>query len=155
MGTEAGDGLTSAQWREITDAFGAQQLWVLAKPQTPVEKLGAETLRVYLDPKYRVALSVLIEASKKAAVELAEIRLTEKLILCQWLLLKLANNFVSFPDLYDAHSRAMFEMGTLVADGRRFDFAIQVRDRKGHAKVAGASNSARCTAWRRACSRLA
>ncbi len=140
LGDDAGDRLTSDGWRKIKDAFATHQLWVLAKPDVTVAKLGAETLGMYLDEKFAAELTALIERSKAAAVELADIRLTEKLILAQGHMLELANNFVSFPRLYDADRRAMFEMGTLVADGRRFCFALHVIDRKKHAKIATASN---------------
>lgn len=140
LSDDASDRLTSDGWRKIKDTFAAHQLWVLARPDVTVAKLGAETLGMYLDEKFATQLTALIERSKTAAVELAEIRLTEKLILAQGHMLELANNFVSFPRLYDADRRAMFEMGTLVADGRRFCFAAGVLDRKKHAKIAAVSN---------------
>ncbi len=64
----------------------------------------------------------------------------EKLILYQVNLLTLANNFVSFPHLYDPTSRAMFEMGTLVMDGRRFNFSVKVSDHAAHSEIARTGN---------------
>ncbi len=71
---------------------------------------------------------------------LDNIRLTEKLILYQAYLLEFANNFVSFPHLYDATMRAMFEMGTLVMDGRHFSLSVKAKDRAQHTNVAKTSN---------------
>jgi hypothetical protein len=82
----------------------------------------------------------LIAQSTKTAFVLDNVRLLEKLILMQAFILNLVNNFVSFPDLYDTHERAMFERGTLVMDGRRFNLAVTVDDRKQHAQVAQTSN---------------
>jgi len=47
---------------------------------------------------------------------------------------------VGFPHLYNPNSRAMFEMGTLVMDGRRFNLAVKVEDRQAHAAVAKTAN---------------
>ena len=55
-------------------------------------------------------------------------------------LLSFANNFVSFPDLYNPKRRALFEMGTLIMDGRHFNLSIRVHDRSQHANIARASN---------------
>jgi hypothetical protein len=71
---------------------------------------------------------------------LDKIRLLERLILYQAYMIEFVNNFVSFPRLYDTHSRAMFEMGSLVMDGRRFNLAVKVHDRPGHARIALTSN---------------
>ncbi len=75
-----------------------------------------------------------------AGSEAGGIALVEKLILYQVNLLTLANNFVSFPHLYDPASRAAFEMGTLVMDGRRFNFSVKVADRAAHSEIARTGN---------------
>lgn len=66
----------------------------------------------------------------------ADAILVQHAILCQMHLIDLANNFVSFPHLYNPGERAMFEMGTLIMDGREFSFAIRVRNRETHMLVA-------------------
>ena len=82
----------------------------------------------------------LIAQSQQTALVLDNIRALEKLILFQANILQLANNFISFPDLYDPARRAVFEMGTAVLDGRRFNFAVKVIDRTAHATIAATSN---------------
>jgi hypothetical protein len=52
----------------------------------------------------------------------------------------LANSFISFPDLYDPQKRALFEMGTLIMDGRHFTLAVRVLNRAQHVQFSEASN---------------
>jgi len=134
------EGISADQWETLKDAFEAHQAWLDAKEDTPIESLGPEKLVLYLDAKYADAVRELMASSAETAFDMGNIRLTEKLALFQRHLLDLANNFVSFPHLYDPDRRAMFEAGTLVIDGRRFNLAVRVDDRKQHAKVARTSN---------------
>ena len=76
----------------------------------------------------------------QATATASEVELVEKLILYQRYIMILANNFVSFPHLYDPASRAMFEMGTLVMDGREFNMSLKVKDRALHSQIAATSN---------------
>jgi len=137
---DCGDALSARQWQEVRSAFVAHQAWVEGKAGAAVEALGPEKLRGYLDERFASEVRALIAESTRTALVLDNIRLIEKLILYQAHMLDLVNNFVSFPHLYDAHSRAMFEMGTLVMDGRRFSLAVKVENRTQHAEVAKTSN---------------
>jgi len=133
-------GISGAQWETLKGMFAAHQEWLDAMPQTQIEPLGPEKLGAYLDAKYADAVRGLMAHGAETAFGLGNIRLTEKLVLFQAHLLDLANNFVSFPHLYDPERRAMFETGTLVIDGRRFNLAVRVDDRKEHVKIAETSN---------------
>jgi hypothetical protein len=64
----------------------------------------------------------------------------ERLLLYHHHLLRLTNNFVSFPQLYEENDRALFEVGSLVMDGRWFNLAVKVDDVAGHSAVAKQSN---------------
>ena len=132
--------MSAEQWGRVKQFFAAHDAWSRAKAGPAVEPLGKDKLTAYLDPKYRDAVEAMIVGSAKTAFDLDNIRLTEKLILYQANLLRLANNFVSFPHLYDPGSRAMFEMGTLVMDGRRFNFGVRVSNRAQHSAVAKTGN---------------
>jgi len=134
------DVLTALQWQQIKAFYAAHQAWRESKPSAAVEPLGAEKLRDYLAPRYADAVRALIGESTATALVLDNIRLTEKLALFQGRMIDFANNFVSFPHLYDADSRAMFEMGTLVMDGRRMSLAVKVDNRAQHAVVGKTSN---------------
>ncbi|MFH1731742.1 MAG: hypothetical protein ABIF82_08840 [Planctomycetota bacterium] len=132
--------LTEDQWEQVKAAFAAHEAWVNAKAGAAVEKLGGEAARKYLDERFARAVRSLIGTKSKTAFVLDNIRLAEKLILYQAWLLALANNFVSFPHLYDQNRRAMFETGTLIMDGRRFNLAVKVEDRAQHSATAKSSN---------------
>ncbi len=132
--------LSQEQWQEVKERFTAYEAWMNAKPDAKFELLDSEKLRKYLDKKFGDAVRLLIEKCRATAVELDRIRGVEKLILYQVWILDLANNFVSFPHLYDARRRALFEMGTLVMDGRRFNFSVKVNDRVEHMRIAKTSS---------------
>jgi len=132
--------ITAGDWRQVRAYFAAHEQWVKSKAGGEVEGLGAEKLREYLDERFAKGVRGLIKRSLSTALELDNIRLTEKLILYQHLMLEFANNFVSFPNLYDPERRALFEMGSLVMDGRRFELCVKAPDRKAHAALARTSN---------------
>ena len=132
--------LSVDQWKQVKAAFAAHEAWLGAKAGATVEKLSDDALRAYLDGPHADAVGSLIASKTSTAFVLDNIRLTEKLVLYQAWLLALANNFASFPHLYDPDRRAMFERGTLVMDGRRFNLAVKVDDRAGHSAVAKSSN---------------
>ena len=132
--------LSQEQWQEVKERFTACEAWMNAKPDAKFELLDSEKLRKYLDKRFSGAARLLIEKCRATAVELDRIRGVEKLILYQVWILDLANNFVSFPHLYDARRRALFEMGTLVMDGRRFNFSVKVNDRAKHMRIAKTSS---------------
>jgi hypothetical protein len=132
--------LTKGQWDEIKSFFAEHENWVKARPADGVDVLGVEKLNHYLNKRFAEAVRALIAESINTAIALDNIRATEKLILYQAYMIDLANNFVSFPHLYDPNARAMFEMGTLVMDGRRFNLAVKVENRGAHIQVAKTSN---------------
>lgn len=132
--------LTKKQWHKIKSFFAEHEDWVKAKPSDGAEVLGLQKLKEYLDERFAGAARALISDSINTAIDLENIRATEKLILYQAYLMDLVNNFVSFPHLYDPNSRAMFEMGTLVMDGRRFNLAVKVGSRPQHIQLAKTSN---------------
>lgn len=137
---EAPTQLTKGQWHKIKSFFAEHESWVKARPADGVEVLGVEKLNHYLNKKFAEAVRALIAESINTAIALENIGATEKLILYQAYMIDLANNFVSFPHLYDPDARAMFEMGTLIMDGRRFDLGVKVENRAGHMQVAKTSN---------------
>ena len=133
--------LTKEQWGRVKECFSPHENWINSKPACRVEGLGAERLREYLNDSQLVrAARELMDQSKTTAFVLDNVRLLEKVILYQAYLLSFANNFVSFPDLYNPKRRALFEMGTLIMDGRHFNLSIRVHDRSQHANIARASN---------------
>ena len=131
--------LSAGQWLEVKRRLAAHEAWLAQKVGRAVEPLGADKLIEYVQPRYADAVRSRIAQSAQTAFVLDNIRLTEKLICYQGHLLELVNNFVSFPYLYDPTSRAMFEMGTLIMDGRRLNFSVRVDNRAEHAAISRTS----------------
>jgi len=128
--------LSEAQWNSIKATFDPYRNWLAGKRGPDVEKPGREKLRRYLEGHYADAVWALLAADREVAAKLADARELKKLLLYHQHLLRLANNFVSFPDLYDPARRAMFEMGSLVIDGRWFNLAVKVENVQEHSKRA-------------------
>ena len=89
LGADRGT-ISREQWRRIRQFFAAHEAWAAAKTGAAVEPIGPDALREYLKEKYRSEVESLISRSAAAAIELDDIRLTEKLILYQAYLLALA-----------------------------------------------------------------
>jgi len=132
--------LSAEQWQKIKAFFAGHTNWLKSKPGAAVETLGLDKLKKYLDTRFIDAVRDLIADSSKTAFILDNIHLIEKLILYQANIIDFANNFVSFPHLYDTKRRAMFETGSLVIDGRWFRLAVKVDNRQRHCEVARTSN---------------
>ncbi len=129
--------LSLDHWNTILARFKPYEAWVTSKPGAQVEPLGEEKLTQYLDPALTAKAKELIASSKDVAESNNNLRLVEKALLFQSLFLRFVNNFVSMPELFDIKTAAMFEMGTLVMDGRRFNLCIKVHNRAEHAAIAG------------------
>ena len=127
--------LNQNEWRKVKNIFCSYRAWLENKQGSEVEKLGQDRLRSYLGGSYREQVNELIEKDLAVENELNQIQHLEKLILYQRWLMVLANNFVSFADLYNPNTRALFEMGTLVIDERQITFTMGVRDRQAHKKI--------------------
>jgi len=132
--------LNENEWRKVKNIFRSYRAWLENKQGGKVEKLGQDRLRSYLEGPYREQTSELIKKDLVVADEINQIHNLEKLILYQRWLMVLANNFVSFADLYNPNTRALFEMGTLIIDERQITFTMGVRDRKAHKKVSQRSS---------------
>jgi hypothetical protein len=128
------DDITSKEWQQIHETFKDYDQWVKDKPASAIVNVPLETIRDLTQDQWVDAIRELINTSCATAIELNEIRMVEKLALYQMNMIDLANNFVSFPYLYDPKKTALFEHGSLVMDGRRFNMAIRVDDRKEHVK---------------------
>jgi len=127
---------TQKQWDKVRNIFVSYRTWLENKQGIKVEKLGVDRLRIYLEGPYRKQVSELIAKDLAVADDLNQMHNLEKLILYQRWLMELANNFVSFSNLYNPRKKSLFEMGTLVIDGRQITFTMKVRDRQAHRKIA-------------------
>ncbi|MBI2193765.1 MAG: hypothetical protein HYU36_17455 [Planctomycetes bacterium] len=124
--------LTRGEWQAVLDLFAPYRAWVAGKPAVSVEKLGIETLRRLLASDGEKQVRQLIEKDMAVAAEMAEIANVERLILYQQGLMRFANNFVSFPLLYDPDQQSLFQMGKLIMNGMEFTFNVRVDNRADH-----------------------
>ena len=133
--------LDQETWQIIREKLLPHREWCARKPDVAVDQLDPDRMARYADdPWFAGEVRTLIEKSHQTAFVLDNLREVERMILYQAYLLPLVNSFVSFPHLYDADQRALFEMGTLVMDGRHFSLAIKVLDRERHIASSTSSN---------------
>lgn len=128
--------LTRDTWRATKATFNPYWAWIDAKPAEPFDKLSADTLKEYctgsLPDKFRATVAIDLEA----APEVAQLEGLEKLVLYQRWLVEFTNNFINLSNLYNPRIRTIFELGTMVIDGRKLEFTIRVVNRAEHKKVA-------------------
>ncbi len=133
--------LTAERWQALEKLLASYREWYSGRPAVGAIKIPAERLKQWVgDKSYREALEKKLTESRKALVDIRNLQAAEKLLLFQSQLLKFVNSFVSFPDLYDPNDSALFEMGTLIMDGRRFTLAVKLTDRAQHVKFSTDSN---------------
>ncbi len=137
----AGGRLDRNEWAAIRGRFAAHRAWFEDRPAVSVGGLDVEVLQAFVDDeRFHTDSMSLIAQSHRTALDLREVHLVEQLILYQAWMLPFVNSFVSFPALYDPKKRALFEMGTLIMDGRHFTLAVRVLDRELHKRLSSASN---------------
>nr|MDA3873103.1 hypothetical protein [Kiritimatiellia bacterium] len=128
------DIMTQEIWdriREIMERYGR---WMDNEASSEMAPLSTERLKQMQNADLTQQVLDLIQHQSEAAISVQQVRTVEKLALYQGLLLEFANNFISFPYLYDPDKRAGFEMGTLIMDGRRFTLSVRVPDRATYLK---------------------
>lgn len=134
------DRLSFRQWISIKNKIKEHQKWQNSKQGAKVETIETNKLNEFIKEDFVKKINTLINESADMALVLDEIRNVEKLILIQNWILKFLNNFVYFPYLYDPQKRALFEMGTLIMDGRRFTLSVKVDNHEKHMEFAKQSN---------------
>jgi hypothetical protein len=133
--------LDHLQWQQVKQALAPHAEWRSRQPATSVTQIPPDRLRHCLrNPAVVDRVKTLIAESHSTAFDLDNLRKLEMLILFQAHLLRLTNSFINFSDLYHPDRSALFEMGTLIMDGRRFTFSVKVVDRVLHARFSNASN---------------
>ena len=132
--------LSPEQWAQVKALFAPYEAHMASKKGAMAEKIAVERLRQYVAMTDLAAMSQEAAARDKLVTDkLAAAREVERLLLSWTHLLRLVNNFVSFPELYDTERRAMFECGSLVIDGRWFNLAFKVDNVAAHQAMAKSS----------------
>ncbi|MFO0723446.1 MAG: hypothetical protein U1E65_06680 [Myxococcota bacterium] len=132
--------LSRADWNKVRGAFEAYRAWQQKKPAPLPDGLAGDPLRALVEGPHPAALTALAAEDKKASEELQAISDLEKLALYQRWLIELMNNMVSFPALFQGKERCLFEVGTLVLDGREMNLCVRVNDVGAHKAIADESN---------------
>ena len=135
------DSIDAAAWQQTKALLAPYENYLAGKKGALVEAVPKESLLAYQDCKeLRDKAADLIRRDQAVAETLKAADEVERLLLYRANLLRLANNFVSFPELYAPHQRAMFERGSLVIDGRWFNLAFPVKDLAAHQNQAKMSS---------------
>jgi hypothetical protein len=134
------DDIGESSWLAVGDALKPYGDYIRSKQGANVEKLSPERLKTYCDGALADLVRKLIEEDRRISEVRAGVLMLEQLLLYRGHLLRLANNFVSFSELYDVSDRALFEMGSAVIDGRWFNLAFLVDNVAEHQKMAKESN---------------
>jgi hypothetical protein len=131
--------ITREQWRQVKAKFTAWRGYVGRTPAEPFGKVPAERRDAAKTEPLAARLRELIALDAGAAPELAQLSSLERLIVYQRWLLEFVNNFASLAAIYDPRVRTLFERGSMIVDGRRLEFTVQVFDRAAHKAVASQS----------------
>ncbi|MBQ6472404.1 MAG: hypothetical protein IJJ33_10500 [Victivallales bacterium] len=130
---EGQDGMTQADWDRITATFAPYEAYMAAKAGASVEKIPVGRLRTYLETEALITeVKRLMVADAKVADTVKAAREVERLLLYRGNLLRLANNFICFSELYSPTAHALFECGKVVIDGRWFSVAFKVDSPAAH-----------------------
>jgi hypothetical protein len=133
LGDEAAEeGIRADGWAHICQIFAPHADWASRACGHAFQGADRACLERALDPGLAEAFGTLVVGSRETAVLVDAVRTLEKVLLFQAYMLLFLNNYVSFPYLYDTSRRALFEMGTLIMDGRRLNFAVRVKDVAAH-----------------------
>ncbi|HQC52407.1 MAG TPA: hypothetical protein PLE92_04690 [Lentisphaeria bacterium] len=132
--------ITQNEWNTVKAIFAPYEAYLASKKGNIVEKLPPDVLRSYLtNPELFDDVQKLLAADKAVADTLTAAKAVEKLLLFRTYLLRFANNFVNFSELYGSSDHAMFESGSLVIDGRWFHVSLQVDNVAAHQALAKSS----------------
>lgn len=134
-----GDALSAKDVDALLARTAAWVAWQADKPAGIPDDLGEDRIDAALTGAGGEALLTACAADAAAASELQAFHDLEKVALYQRWLLELANNFVSFHDLFEAGSRSLIEMGTLVLDGRNLSLCTRVTNVAAHKAIADGS----------------
>ena len=129
--------ITRQDWGKIRGTFAAFEGYMSGKKGAIVEKIAIDKLKDYVSDKELLPAAAKLQELDKAVADTTKAaREVEKLLLYRTNLIRLANNFVSFSELYDKDQIAMFECGRLVIDGRWFNVTFHVENPAGHLPMA-------------------
>ncbi|MCQ2396109.1 MAG: hypothetical protein MJ106_00215 [Lentisphaeria bacterium] len=139
LGVETAE-LTPEGWAKVQATFAAHKAYIASQKGGICAAVDVANLERYASLKGLVEEAQELEKKDKIVADiLTEAGHVEKALLYLKWLVKLANNFISFPDLYEPKVPTLFERGRVVIDGRWFNITFPVNDMGAHS--AQATNS--------------
>ena len=132
--------MTEAMWKELARLNATYSEWIASRPRLTYDAIDPARLSEYRAGTEASEISELAAAAEAEEIGPEAVALVEKALLFQAHILRVAKNFVSFAELYTSDTRAVFETGSLVIDGRYFHLAVRVVDRAKHKQMAVTSN---------------
>jgi len=125
--------LDQPAWERVKSLFAEYGAYLANKKGGIAGKVPLANLQRYLScTELREEAHELSVRDQAVAETLKAADEVERLLLYRIWLLRLVNNFVSFPYLYDPTQRALFERGSLVIDGRWFNTTFPVNNMLAH-----------------------
>jgi hypothetical protein len=131
--------LTFEAWSGLVAALSPCEAWLSRKAGRAVEKLGRDRVRALLAADGKRGVEALLARDRALEPEAKAVSEVERLVLYHRDLHRLLRNFVSFADLYDPRTAAVFQAGTLYLDGRSCELCIRIDDPGAHAALAASS----------------
>jgi hypothetical protein len=133
--------LAREYYEELRDRFETYSEWLERSPGTIVKNISTEELSGWLeDSELMEQVRKKLRDKRQRGLVRQDFLDLEQLLLYQTHMLNFCQNFVAFPDLYNPRSRALFERGTLIMDGREFHLSLPVSDINSHKAASARSN---------------
>ncbi len=139
LGADAKE-LTPALWAKAKAVFTPYQDYLASQKGAICAAVPQETLE-----RHAAMTGILEEAAVLETKDLAVAQILKEaeaveqaLLYLQWLI-PVANNFISFPDLYKPRKPTLFERGKVVIDGRWFNMTFPVDNLGTHSAMAAHS----------------
>ncbi|HUT43232.1 MAG TPA: hypothetical protein VMW95_02755, partial [Desulfobacterales bacterium] len=132
--------LKEEEWLGVKSALAPYEEYLSQQKWKNISPVPMKNLITYRYGDMQNKIIDLIKTDKDVAIILKKIKDLEKFLLYSMFLIHIVNNFVSFTDLYSPMKRALFEMGSVVIDGRWFNFAVKVDNLTSHSTIARMSN---------------
>lgn len=136
--------LTAEGWARVNDRFAPFRKYAAGIRGAICRAIPEERLRRYVAEPSLPELGADLAARDAAVAEILKgATSVEQLLLYLGNLVKLCNNFISFPDLYKRDQKGiptLFERGRLVIDSRWFNLALPVDNLAAHSAMAANSS---------------
>lgn len=134
---DAIEAISQDDWAKVRALFAPFEAYMAGKKGGIVEKIPVDRLRGYMDCAPLIEeVKKLMVIDKGVADTVKAAKEVERLLLYRAFLLRIANNFICFSELYNPNIDAMFEYGRVVIDGRWFNVALKVDAIPAHVAMA-------------------